>query len=70
MKGVTIEPTGNSEKPEPQMGFQFRGCQRYALGFYDTVDNHEIEKWLKSRRIWKITTQEVTHVGNKVRLVN
>ena len=32
MKGVTIEPTGNSEKPEPQMGFQFRGCQRYALG--------------------------------------
>ena len=22
MKGVTIEPTGNSEKSEPQMGFE------------------------------------------------
>ena len=29
-----------------------------ALGFHYTVDYREIEIWLKSHRIWKITTQE------------
>ena len=31
---------------------------RQPWDFIITVDNHEIEKWLKSRWIWKITKQE------------
>ena len=40
---------------------QIGGTWEFSLQPWDfiiTIDNHEIVKWIKSRRIWKITTQE------------